>query len=137
VVSETRLLTHILTVAVENNGAATWTVPIGIGNGQWTIQIIDSAGNINYSPMFQVSGGSGSQGVASVTSTLVASTATNTPTITGTNLLVTATGKATSTKSVSSITGAVAGTPSGGAAQVAGHGGIAAVIGLGALAMLA
>jgi hypothetical protein len=114
-------------------------VPAGIGNGDWTIEIVDSAGNINYSPMFTVTGGTGVQGAAAVTSTVVASTATSTPTLTGIPIpgqsgsSSTSGGAATKTVTTTTGSGAVA---TGAAVQLAGHG-MAAVMGLGALVMLA
>jgi hypothetical protein len=51
------------TDSVANTGSFFWTIPNDIGNGNWTIAITDgNDADANYSPIFSITGGTGSQG---------------------------------------------------------------------------
>jgi len=61
--------------AVPNTGSFFWQIPANIGNGQWSIGITDgNTADDNYSPFFQINGGSGKQGAAGSASATAAPT---------------------------------------------------------------
>jgi len=132
-----------------NTGSYEWRVPSTIGNGVWSIEIKDASGKgeSNYSPMFQVSGGTGKQGEVGSTSKAPSST-TASPTSTKGTTSTTATSASTSksssakpstsssSKSASSTSSAKSSAPSSGANSLQG-GPLAAMLGVGAMIAMA
>jgi len=83
--------------SILNTGSFFWTIPANIGNGQWSIAITDGTDtDANYSPMFSISGGTGTQGSPGSASATAAPT---TAAVTGSlsAFLATATGAPSST----------------------------------------
>jgi Ser-Thr-rich glycosyl-phosphatidyl-inositol-anchored membrane family len=136
--------------AVPNTGTTTFTIPQDIVSGtDYTVQIADANNgpNVNYSPYFAITGGTG---VSSAAATAAATTAGATTAAASSGAATTAaaassTGttkttktKATSLKTTAATESAATTTaaPSGAANNVR-SGPLAAVVGLGALVMLA
>jgi len=94
----TNLLTGVtIANSIANTGSFFWTIPANIGNGQWSIAITDGTdADANYSPMFTINGGSGTQGSPGSASATAAPT---TAAVTGSlaSFLATATGAPSST----------------------------------------
>jgi hypothetical protein len=85
------------TDSIANTGSFFWTIPANIGNGQWSIAITDGTdADANYSPMFSISGGTGTQGSPGSASATAAPT---TAAVTGSlaSFLATATGAPSAT----------------------------------------
>jgi len=110
-----------IALAVANTGSFFWVIPSNIGNGQWSIAITDGKDeDANYSPMFAITGGTGTQGSFGSASATPAPT---TAAISAASaFLATATGGASPTGAAVKV----------GARQV---GGFAALAGLGALVL--
>jgi len=136
---------------VTNAGTADWTIPTDLADGDsYTIEIADGSGgaNVNYSPFFTITGGTGAAAQSSATtaassvvssaassatsakSSAAASSTDNPPTLTKSKTTATPTSKTSTAVSAS------ASAPSNDAMSMR-SGSLAAVVGMGALVMLA
>jgi len=122
----TNLLTGVtIANSIANTGSFFWVIPANIGNGNWSIAITDgNDADANYSPMFSIAGGTGTQGSPGSASATAAPT---TAAVTGSlaAFLATASGAPSSTNAAHP-----------GNVQQMGVGfGIAAAVGMGALVL--
>jgi len=95
--------------AIPNSGSFFWVIPNNIGDGQWSIGITDgTTADDNYSPFFEISGGSGKQGAAGSASATAAPTTAMITNSAISAFLATATGGVSSTSSAMAVPTAMA-----------------------------
>jgi len=146
-------LANVATIGtVPNTGTYSWTVPANVVSGTtYSIEIADADGgpNSNYSPFFAITGGTGvaapsaakSAGISSVNPSAKPAAATTaaatTNAATTTTAAKTLTIKTSTTPAGAALTATSTKVPSNVAAPTGAAGSLAAVVGLGALIMLA